>query len=109
MVKENTVNEQDIKAWKDQWGKIFKSVIDDETFIWRQLRRKEYVEIMSVKAEVGFETEKIYERQDSIAKLVVLFPSDVETVIESKAGFATTIADEVILKSGFEISSTEAL
>lgn len=106
---ESVLNEQSIQEWKAKWGKIYKSTIDGEEYIWRKLKRKEYVAIMAKVAEPGTESSRLYERQDEITKLVVLYPSNIEDLIESSAGLASTISDEVIIKSGFDISSTEEL
>ncbi|PTY92881.1 hypothetical protein [Heyndrickxia sporothermodurans] len=108
-----TLDDKQIQQWKKQWGKIFKTTVGGEAFIWRKLKRKEYVEIMS-NAEVEEAEEevlgsRIYKRQERITKLVVLFPTDIESRIEENAGLATSISDEVIAKSGFDVSATEEL
>jgi hypothetical protein len=107
------LTDKQIQAWKKQHGKIFKTTVGGEAYIWRKLKRKEYVEIMS-NAEVAEEGEevlgsRIYLRQERITKLVVLHPADIEQRIEEHAGLATSISDEVILKSGFDVAATEEL
>ncbi len=106
------VSKEMISEWKKQWGKIFKTVVGEETFIWRKLKRKEYVEIMSLIQETP-EGEvvagRIYYRQEKITEAVVLFPENILEKIESDAGLATCIADEVIIKSGFDMKPTEEL
>jgi hypothetical protein len=101
--------EQKISQWKVQYGKLYKSVIDGDVYIWRKLKRKEYVELMADKSEEDQVTGKIYERQEKIASIVVLYPNNIGELIETNAGLATTIADEVIMRSGFELASTEEL
>ena len=108
------LTDQKIQEWKRKWGKLYKTTIGNEAFIWRKLKRKEYVAIMSTipgeeaeeVAEVG---SRIYQRQEMITKLVVLYPFNIEQRIEEDAGLATSIADEVILKSGFDVKATEEL
>lgn len=96
-----------ISAWKKQYGKIFKTTVDDEEYYWRRLKRKEYVALMSDRSEDD-DPGKVYDRQELIAKAVVLYPAaDIEDRIENCAGLATVIADEVIYKSGFGLSGTE--
>lgn len=106
------LNDKQIQAWKKQWGKIYKTTIGDEVFIWRKLKRKEYVQIMS-EAETDEAEEqlgsRIYQRQEKITKLVVLYPADIDQRVEEDAGLATSISDEVILKSGFDVATTEEL
>lgn len=107
--KEEFNEQQAIQKWKAEYGKIYKSIIDEEIYIWRKLKRKEYVQIMSNKSVEGQEDEAIYGRQDTIAETVVLFPSSIKELLENNAGLGTTIADEVLLKSGFELSGTVEL
>lgn len=99
-----------IQAWKAEHGKVYKTVVDGEEYIWRKLKRKEYVALMvSDKEEAEDLDTRIYERQEEIAKLVILFPENINELIEQNAGLSTTIADEVISRSGFNITETEEL
>jgi len=98
-----------IQAWKAEHGKVFKTVIDGEDYIWRKLKRKEYVMLMANKSEEEDLDARIYERQEEIAKLVVLFPENISELVEENAGLSTTIADEVIARSGFGITETQEL
>lgn len=98
-----------VQAWKAEHGKVFKTVIDGEDYIWRKLKRKEYVALMSVKSEEEDLDARIYERQEEIAKLVTLYPENIAELVEENAGLATTIADEVIARSGFGITETQEL
>lgn len=100
-----------IAAWKKEHGKIFKSIVGTEVYIWRKLRRKEYVEIMSVDAdeEESSSQDRIYERQTKISKAITIWPPNIEDLLEKNAGLATTLSDEAILKSGFNLMSTQEL
>lgn len=106
--KEEVLTEEMIQAWKAQYGKVFKNVIDGKEFIWRRIKRQEYVRAMGLMAEEG---PHMYIRQDAIAKEVVLFPSKETFAIlaEEYAGLCGEIADSVIVKSGFISSETEEL
>ncbi|MFA1740405.1 hypothetical protein [Lysinibacillus fusiformis] len=106
-VKIELTNEQ-IAAWKAEHGKVFKTVIDDETYIWRRLRRREYVDAMSYRSEEKPDA-NVYLRQNIIASIVTLYPSDMSERIEEYAGLAGEISDRAILKSGFDASETEEL
>ncbi|MGG2085296.1 hypothetical protein [Lysinibacillus pakistanensis] len=100
-------NEQ-IAAWKAEHGKVFKTVIDGETYIWRRLKRREYVDAMSYRSEENPDV-NVYLRQNIIASIVTLYPSDMLERIEEYAGLAGEISDRAILKSGFDASETEEL
>lgn len=107
----NAINEQQIQEWKNKWGKIYKTTIGEDVIVWRKLKRKEYVEIMSGADEEDedFYGAKIYKRQDKIAEKVILYPENAKEMMEDNAGVSTTIADEVLVKSGFDQTETEEL
>lgn len=109
MKMEDTINQQQIDEWKAEHGKIFRTTVGENTVIWRKLRRKEYVHIMSNEATQNIEGDKVYARQDLIVATVALFPENIEELIAENAGLATCVADEVILKSGFDLMTTEEL
>ena len=50
-----------------------------------------------------------YEKQDFIAKKVILFPEDVEKLIENYAGVADVVATETLIKTGFGITNTRTV
>lgn len=101
--------EEKIEGWKKEYGKIYQSVISGKAYIWRRVKRSEYSTIMNMKFENADNAEdRIYARQDEIVKLTVLnIPQD-ELIndLEELSGLSTCIADEVLDKSGFSVSST---
>ncbi|MED1125335.1 hypothetical protein [Bacillus atrophaeus] len=109
------LTDKKIQEWKKIHGKVFKTTVGGEPYIWRKLKRREYVDIMSMIQTDGESEEetavgnRIYLRQESIVRRVILFPADIEDRIDENAGLATSIADEVILKSGFDVAATEEL
>ncbi len=111
-MKEIKVNEYEskVEGWKKEFGKVFKTTTEDgDIFIWRRLKRKEYVEVMSITEEMEAmdKEQRMYDRQDKIAKMVTLYPEDL-SIFDQSAGLATSISDEVIYKSGFgEIETAE--
>lgn len=98
-----------IDRWKAEYGKVFKNVISGETYIWRRVKRSEYVAAMSIESDVP--SENMYLRQDAIAKAVTLFPEQevMAERIEEFAGLSGEISDRSVLKSGFQASETEEL
>lgn len=101
--------ERQIPVWKAEYGKIFKSVIDGDIYIWRKLKRKEYTDIMSSYKDQPQVTDRIYERQEKITETIVLYPYNIVELVKNSAGLATTISDEALLKSGFDLATTEEL
>lgn len=96
-----------IQSWKKQFGRIYKNVIDDEEIIWRPIRRGEYRELLNISAD---ETEDaFFVRQEKTCTMAVLYPKNIAELIEQKAGLASVLSEEILAKSGFDISETEAL
>ena len=44
-----------------------------------------------------------------MVKTAILYPFDVDTLIDENAGLATVLSEEILAKSGFAISYTEEL
>lgn len=106
--KKETLTQKQIIDWKKKYGKIFKTKVGDHVCIWRKLKRKEYVKIMADESGET-ESERIYKRQEEIAKTVVIYPDNFSELMEDNAGIASTIADEALARSGFDITTTEEL
>lgn len=113
-VEENVVNEEGeldltayIEKWKKEFKRIFKNDIDGETIIWRRLKRGEYKNILNDSEED--EDNKILSKQEKMVAAAVLYPFNIEEVIEDNAGLATVLSEEILAKSGFAISYTEEL
>ena len=49
------------------------------------------------------------ERQEFIAKKVILYPYNVEELVEEYAGVAEIIATETMLRTGFGLTNTRAV
>lgn len=99
-----------VQLWKEEHGRIFKSTVDGKDYIWRRIKRKEYSSVMSMKDGDDID-ERIYNRQYAIAKMVILNmeEEELEADLEELAGLATTISDEVLEKSGFNLTGTVEL
>ena len=111
-----------IEKGKKKFGKVYKTIISDETIIWRKLKRGEYKDIMNLVVykdeekldeegnqivEQVFDDEATYDlRQEEIAKAVILFPG--KEIVEDMAAVADIISTECMIKSGFgEAPKTE--
>lgn len=114
--------QQAIEKGKKKFGKVYKTIISDETIIWRKLKRGEYKDIMNLVVykdeekldeegnqivEQVFDDEATYDlRQEEIAKAVILFPG--KEIVEDMAAVADIISTECMIKSGFgEAPKTE--
>ena len=106
-VQEGVLNAGMIEEWRDTYKHIFKTTVGEHTFVWHKLRRREYVDIMTIQSDNP--ASKVFDRQDAICETCVLFPENIEEIIEENGGLAGTIADEILLRSGFDISDTEEI
>lgn len=96
-----------IEKWKQEHKRVFKNDIDGETIIWRRLKRGEYKNILNESEED--QDNKILTKQEKMVATSVLYPFNIEEVIEDNAGLATVLSEEILAKSGFAISYTEEL
>lgn len=105
------VSEETINSWKAEYGDIYRSNIADYEFFWHKVRRADYVKIMSDEDlnKIDNIDIKIYYRQDIIIKSSVLYPSEEEldNILENNAGISTTLADEIMIRSGFGRAHSE--
>ncbi len=80
----------------------------DLQIIWKRLKRSEYKEILtdtySEDPDLAF-----YEKQEAFARKVILYPENVEELLEDFAGIADFIASETMIKTGFGLTSTKAV
>ena len=98
-----------IAEWKKSFGKIYKTVIDGDDFIWKRINRSDYTRIMTEVVDDDSDI-RYYKRQEEITKSIILYPENIDELIEQNAGLATTLSSEALDKSGFEVvSKTEEL
>ncbi len=108
MKKETAISKEMITQWKAEHGKIFESVIDDERYIWKKLKRKDFVEIMSQFTDEDSEVAYM-KRQDLIAIKTVIYPSNIEELIEENAFLSKVLSEEVLAHAGLRFEKTQEL
>lgn len=94
---------ESIFEWKKKYGSVFKTRVAGKDYIWRKIKRSEYTSIM-VEVENEDPEERYYKRQEEVTKMTLLFPENVEDLIEENGGLASVISGEVLNKSGFEVA-----
>lgn len=106
-----SVSEDDLNKWKAEYGDVYRSRIADFEFFWHKIRRGDYVRIMSDEDlnKIDNIDVKIYYRQDIIIKNSVLYPDkeELDKILEDNAGISTTLADEIMIRSGFGRAQSE--
>lgn len=85
-----------INKWKEEYGEVFATSIDLEMFIWRPLTRKDYKELITNGGS-------LYDREERYCAKCVLWPDNYDFKDEHiKAGLPTSLAEQILLKSGFQ-------
>lgn len=87
---------------------VFITDIADQKVIWRRLKRSEYKEVMTKEYNEN-EDLAYFEKQEFVASKVILYPENVEELLEDFAGIADIIATETMIKTGFGLTETKAV
>jgi hypothetical protein len=89
----------DLEQWKSQYnGEIYMTEFeDDEVFIWRPIRRKEYKDIAKIP-----QADQFY-KEERVVSTCLLFPKSFSAANMSfgKAGIPTLLNELILEKSGF--------
>ena len=105
------VSRQQLDEWKLQYGELYTTVLNEQTFLWHKMRRKDYIELMTDEdlAAIKNADVRIFIRQERILKTCVLYPEQdiLDNIIEYNAGIASNISDEIMLASGFRMGKTD--
>ena len=109
-VKQEKTIEQIAEDIKKEQGlkEVFITDIADQKVIWRKLKRSEYKEIMTREYSEN-EDLAYFEKQDFVASKVILYPENIEELLEDFAGIADIIATETMVKTGFGLTETKAV
>ena len=107
-VKELSPAETAAEKLKEIHGDVFITTVADVEIVWRKLKRSEYKEAMSIKFDEN-EDINYFERQEKKKKKVILYPENVDALLEDYAGVSDIIATETMIKTGFGIANTKAV
>lgn len=108
--KETVVlNKQQIEAWKKQYGKVFRTVIGSDAFIWHRLSRQDYVSLMTDENVSDNEDERLYERQVMACKAAILWPENVDKILEDAGCIASNFGGVIMENSGFRLPVTDEM
>lgn len=100
---EKLSNDQKVERWRALYQKIYLSVYDEQEFVWRKIKRREYVEIMENTSEENIDDVVEY-RQYLTLKACVLSPNvetELDDLLEEYPGLLTSLSAEILRKSGF--------
>ncbi|AOQ24715.1 hypothetical protein MTAT_20600 [Moorella thermoacetica] len=85
--------ERQLLEWSKQYGRLEYSEIAGQEFIWRLLTRGEYKRLVAAEMEPA-------DKEELVCQTCVLFPQDYD-FSSCLAGIPTTLAREILEKSGF--------
>ena len=105
--KEKTV-EAIAEEFKKEHKEVYITDIAGIQIVWRKLKRSEYKELMITEFDENEEI-NFLERQDFIAKKVILYPYNAEELIEEYAGISDIIATQTMIKTGFGLTNTRTV
>lgn len=105
--KEKTV-EAIAETLKKEHKEVFVTDVAGLQIVWRKLKRSEYKELMTTEFSENEELQFL-EKQDFIAKQVILYPENVDELIEEYAGLSEIIATETMLRTGFGLTNTRTV
>lgn len=109
---EQIEREKTVEAIAENFKKDHKEVYITDVaglqIVWRKLKRSEYKELMTTEFSENEELQFL-EKQDFIAKQVILYPENVEELIEEYAGLSEIIATETMLRTGFGLTNTRTI
>jgi hypothetical protein len=88
-----------VEEWKSlHQGEVYLTEFEEEVFLWRPIKRKEYKEIMKVQNADN------YYKEERICEKCVMYPEEYNfmAMTSGKAGIPTLLAELVMEKSGFQ-------
>lgn len=88
-----------VEEWKSQFGgEVYLTEFEEEVFLWRPIKRKEYKEIAKIQNADSFY------KEERIAERCVLYPENYNfmSMTAGKAGIPTLLAELIMEKSGFQ-------
>lgn len=107
-MSKETISKAQIDEWKAEYGHVYRTMNGDDPIIYRPVRRSEYTKLM-LETDISEEDEEVVEkriertenRRTAICAVATLYPENIEEVMESQAGLAASLAEEIMAHSGF--------
>lgn len=105
------VSQEQITEWKQEYGRLFKTVCGPYEFYWHPFTRKTYRETLSEDID-AIDTEDIIQSRRVITILQnVVYPGteELKNIVEDRVGIIESLSDEILKESGFYAKETEEL
>jgi hypothetical protein len=96
------VTPEEIQAWKELYGRIFKVSYDDSTvFYYKSLSRDDYADIVN-RGQTAALAKNKFDNELEACKACIL-NSDINwEEFEKTGGYSTTISERILVRSGFQ-------
>ena len=90
---------EQIELWKTQYGEVFVSGFSEtELYLWRPVKRPEWVKLQMKAQEVQADTFKF---EEMVCETCILWSSVAGSVGEGKAGSASALNEQILSNSNF--------
>ena len=110
--KETSSLEEKIIELKKKYPKLYRNIIGNNIVIWKPISRLDYKNIRNLEIPADIkddEDEKLFFHQKQIVLTAVVYPENMEDIINETELLVDPFADIILGKSGFDISRTETL
>lgn len=98
------IEQEKINEWKEKYGYIYRTIIQEKEIIYKTLTREDYIDILTIQAK----NPVLFDHDIEVFKKCVLTEYD-ENELKKKAGLTTVVAEKIMLSSGFEMAESEEL
>ena len=109
--EKNEVTQEQIDAWKEQYGKLFKTAYGPYEFYWHPFTRKTYNETMGETTGIEDENDLLEERRYQSILRNVVYPDQetVKEILSHSYGICENFPNLILEKSGFFRDRTSEL
>lgn len=98
------ITQETINEWKQKYGKVYRIRFEDMQIYFRSLTRDDYA-TLTQKAALDLRN---FDHEYETFKTCVLNEID-EKIIEEKAGIVPVVAEQIMIKSGYQQVEAEEL
>lgn len=105
------VTEKKIADLKKEYRKVFKTSFIDDIFIWHRLDRRTFSKIVADTKDIEDIEERLSKREQEFVKATVAYPNkeELEKFVQAEDVLVTTLAEEILYRSGFVPPRTEQI
>lgn len=100
------VKKEQIDAWKEKYGDVYKVTISGDDYYYRPITRGEYRKLSQGQTpQTMMNPNAVSQMEDKMVEICTLYPENITSSDESKAGVSATLANLIAEASGFNAAS----